>query len=435
MINKKISKVLGPMLGIMGFMLTIGVLEATVLADDNVQADSAYTVSTTAAAVTYKDYSINVNKSAEQNGVKVTIDKVTGTKHKIKVIVKVENETAFDQKKLDNLIEQVTYGENNSNGGGTSYDYLDDKTLLLTIEQDSDEQEYPEKGDLRFDLVIPTYKVNIGMDVSVDFSESFKNTLEKDLSVKIPKFDFTLNKLESNSLGTTINYSKIEKNYSNNHDDLRQLHQSSIILKTGDKMYKTNHSGSSSTENEENDIITTGTYESELATYERLKDQKDMSIIPVVCNISSDEINKIYKSNSKSESTEKTNANKETTNNINYVKSFEFSDGSKGEIYNIERNDNSVKVYCKGNSEKESLLMASNMDMHYTFLEGNANLYNYYDSSKYMCFYKDSKDATALGYVVEFDNVEKDKAVDLDFDSLIKEIDKYTIGDEIQLSK
>ena len=63
MINKKMSKVLGPILGVMGFMLTIGVLEVPVFADNNVQVNSMYTEITTSAAVNYKDYSININKT------------------------------------------------------------------------------------------------------------------------------------------------------------------------------------------------------------------------------------------------------------------------------------------------------------------------------------------------------------------------------------
>ena len=54
----------------MGFILAIGIMEVTVFAEDNVQANSVSTNSTTSAAVTFKDYSININKSELQNGLK-----------------------------------------------------------------------------------------------------------------------------------------------------------------------------------------------------------------------------------------------------------------------------------------------------------------------------------------------------------------------------
>jgi hypothetical protein len=163
------------------------------------------------------------------------------------------------------------------------------------------------------------------------------------------------------------------------------------------------------------------------ATYDTLKDQKNISIIPLTCNITWDEFRKAHENNNKKEDT-----NKEITNNVSYLKSFDFSDGSKGKMYNIERNDNTVRVYCKGSSEKASLLMASNMSMYYHFIKGQAD-YSNYDSDKYMSFYKDPN--VAFGYIVEFNNVEKDKALDLIFRDNIEQIDRYNLGSEIQVSK
>lgn len=416
MINKKISKLLGPIIGVMGFMLAIGMLETPVLADDNVQAASTYINSTTSAAATYKDYSININKSVTQNGLKVTLEKAVATKHKLNAVIKVESTQPFDQTKNDNSIVQLLYGEKHLSGQSMSSNYIDDKTLLITIDQDNDNEEFPENGELRLDVVFPNYKVNIGMDANANFSESFKNIIEKDLSTKISGSDCTLNKLESDVLGTVVTYSEPEKD----HDD--SYMNSSMILKIGDKMYKLSHSGSSS-----DSEGTKGTYESKTATYDLLKDQKDISIIPLTCDITWDEFRKTHENNNTKE-----DASIETINNISYLKSLNFSDGINGQIYNIERNDNSVKVYCKGTSEKASLLMASNMSMYYKFVEGQTN-YSSYESDKYMSFYKDPNDA--LGYIVEFNNVEKDKALELICRDNIKQIDRYKIGNEIQISK
>lgn len=91
-----------------------------------------------------------------------------------------------------------------------------------------------------------------------------------------------------------------------------------------------------------------------------------------------------------------------------------------------------MKVFCKRASEKARLLMASNMRMYYKFTEDTNNYINY-ESENYMSFYKDPKEA--FGYIVEFDNVEKDKALELDIDNNIKLIDRYKAGQEIKLSK
>lgn len=66
-----------------------------------------------------------------------------------------------------------------------STDFIDDKTLLITIDQDTHDEEFPKSGDLRLDVVFPNYKVNIGMDANADFSGLFNNIIEKDLSTKI----------------------------------------------------------------------------------------------------------------------------------------------------------------------------------------------------------------------------------------------------------
>lgn len=179
MVNKKISKVLGLVLGGMGFILAIGVLEAPALADDAIQANFTYTQSTTTAAADYKDYSIKLNQSVSQNGLTVTLENVVATKHKLKAVVKIENVQPFDQSKSDNSIVQLLYGDDYYGESMSSY-YADDKTLVITIEQDSDEREFPEKGDLRFDVVFPNNKVNLGMDAQVDFSESFKLGFDRD---------------------------------------------------------------------------------------------------------------------------------------------------------------------------------------------------------------------------------------------------------------
>lgn len=427
MINKKINRILSSILGI---GLSFGIMEMPALADESVQATSSY--STNVNLTENKSYIVNKDNSVEKNGIKITIDKIVATKHKLKATVIVKNEKPFDERKADNAIAQLTYGDNKCDSEGVSYEHPDEKTLRITLERNSGDEELPEKGELRIDIVLPNYKINVGLNANVDFSQSFKSTIEKDISAKIPEFGITLNKLESNIMGTRIIYSQPARDYSSRiENDSWNLPYSAIILKVGDKMYKTISAGGYSSA--DNDRLEFGSYEAECATYERVKDQKNISIIPVVCNMTWKDVRKIYDDNTNDGYNEKREANKETVNNVSYIKLFDFSDGSKGEIYNIDRKDNTVKVYCKGTSEKESLLMASNMFMYYNVGEDKLGYNNIYDSSRHMTFYKDSKDA--LGYVVEFDNVEKDKAIDLDFESMIKQIDKYKVGDEIQISK
>ncbi|WP_252238154.1 DUF4179 domain-containing protein [Clostridium sp. VAP51] len=427
MLNKKLSKILGPILGVMVFMTSLGLGQVKALADDKVSETSVTCENTSYDKE--EDYSVKINKSVEQNGFKITLDSAIATKHNLKVQVKIENDKAFNQDKMDNIISEVTFGKSDCWGGGGSEDYINDKTLLLTIEKEiDDEEEFLEKGELRMDIVIPNYKINVGIDAYVDFSESFKSTLEIKSSSKIPEFNFTLNKLESNVMGTRLEYTTPWQDFDERRKDPVESQYSSMILKAGDRMYKTEKSGSHSS-NHENIIET---YESKSATYDKVKDNQNLSLIPIVCYMSRDEINRMYNED-EIKNSEKLNSNKETINNVRYLKSFKFSDGTKGEIYNIERKDNKIKVYCKGESEKESLLMANNMFMNYEFDENNIMFSDMYNNRKDKSFYKDSNED--LGYVVEFNNVEKDRMINLNIESIISKIDKFEIGKEVELFK
>jgi len=428
MINKKINRLLSSILGV---ALTIGITEMPVWANDSVQATSAYSTNTN--LIEDKSYVVNKDNSVEQNGVNVRINKIVGTKHKLKVTVLVKSEKTLDETNNGNIMAQLTYGEENHGSERTSYDNIDKNTLKITFETNTrDDEEFAEKGQLRVDLVMQKYKVNVGIDADVDFTESFKNTIEKDISEKIPDSDSTLKKVEVSNLGTEITCLEPKIDFSNRENSIASR-QSTMILKVGDKMYKTRHSGSHTSGKSKNDNMSTSTYEAEAVNYDMVNDQKDISIIPISCNMTWGEVENINKTFINNKGNKENNVNKETINNVTYEKSFEFSNGNKGEIYNIERNDNSIKVYCRGTSEKEGLMMASNIRMNYHIEKGKIDGSSYYDGNNNISFYKDSKNA--LGYVVEFNNVEKDKAVDLNLDYMIKQIDRYKVGEEIKISK
>lgn len=427
MINKKTNRLLSSVLGV---ALTIGITEMPVWANDGVQATSLY--STNVNLREDKSYVVNKDNSVEQNGVNIRINKIVGTKHKLKVTVLVKSEKTLDATNNRNIIAQLTYGEQNNGSESTSYENIDENTLRITFERDAhDGEEFAEKGELRVDLVMQKYKVNIGIDADVDFTESFKNTIEKDISEKIPDSDSTLKKVEFSNLGTEITCLDPKIDFSDSENSIASM-QSTMILKVGDKMYKVRPSGNYTSGKSKNDNMSTSTYEAEAVNYDMVKDQKDISIIPISCNMTWGELENINKTFLNNKENKENNINKETISNVTYEKSFEFSNGNKGEIYNIERNDNSIKVYCRGTSEKEGLMMASNIYMNYHIEEGKFDRSSYYGGNNNVSFYKDSKNA--LGYVVEFNNVEKDKAVNLNLNCMIKQIDRYKVGEEIKIS-
>ncbi|OOM74605.1 hypothetical protein [Clostridium sp. BL-8] len=426
MLNKKINILLSSVLGV---ALNVGMMEMPVFANSSgVQAVSPYTASDNSGES--QKYIVSKDNDIEQNGLKISIDSIAATKHKLQVVVKVKSQKPFSKSHGNNVITLLTYGDNKEESSGASYRNIDENTLQISLEKEVDKEEIPERGNLRVDIVIPEYKINVGMDANVDFTESFNDTMEKDVSIKVPEFNFTVSKLESNIFGTEITYDKQEKGDSIEAYDISP---NPLILKIGDRMYRTMNERNYSS-NDGNNSVIKGVYEAKAATFDKVKDQNAISVIPIICTMSEDEGEKINEENYKNLDEKKAETSKETTNNISYDKNFDFSDGTKGEIYKVERNDNSVKIYCKGATEKESLLMASTMRLYPTIEDVKANhYYSFYENEENMSFYKDTNDS--LGYIVEFDNLDKDKRLELGLDFTIKEIDKFQIGNEVNLSK
>ena len=428
MINKKLSKTLGPIFGIMTFMLASGITYTSAFADDTIAAMAPATTTTTSASATYtdntatpiKDYSIAINKSSEENGIKVTVNSALATKHNLKVTLKIEGITDPKAIEHNNSLFEVSYGDKDYGFSSTSSrQYADDKTMFLTLEKNNYEGEYPESGNLRVDVVLSNYKVNIGMDVPVDFTNSINKVFTKDITGTIPEINYTLKQLDSDSMGTTVSYTR-PKHSGHNIDDNNDFWDSQILLKVDNNFYKLDSRGDSI--GDDGTII--GHYSSKLPTYDNIKNGKDISVIPMLYKVSMDDSDIISNNSNK-------NTSNDSANNLSYEKEFSSSSGLKGTIYNVERNDNSVKVYCKGQSELESLIIASNISLNYNHVKGqkDATIYHY---NRFVSFYKDPKDS--LGYIVEFDNVDKDKAATLNISYMLKEISMYKMGDEIKLS-
>ena len=422
--KKKIVKLLGPVAGIMSFMLFTGIFTTSAFADQVSASSIAITQNST------KDYKKIINKSVEQNGVKVTLLDVVATKHKIKANIKLECSKGLQDEKQNGLFIQGVYNMQDSWGGGQSRSNIDDKTLVMEIEEDcEDNSEYKSKGDYRLDIVVPYYKVNIGMDIPLDFTSEFAKVKENEISVYIKDLDVNLKKVESDILGTNIYYTQKAIDYSNHNFD-NEVQDPIVLLKVGDKMYVAdNYGGVDWRGDNADDELDYGTYYSKDATYDKVTTSDAISIIPISSDITHNESNKFYDEKYKA-GYEINEEDYTTDQNVSFIKEFDFSDKTKGEIYKIERNNDVVKVYCKGTSKEKSILMAGGMDIYPKYDE-NEQYYSIEDY--YKSIYKDKNDEN--GYVVEFTNVDKDINMTVGIDDIIHFSDRYKIGEEITLSK
>ena len=87
MINKKLSRIIGPAAGVMVFMMSVGIIP--------VQAYAAETQSVQNEAALLNDS--NVNYEIEQNGVKLKVTDIVGTKNKIKINATITNKDGFGE--------------------------------------------------------------------------------------------------------------------------------------------------------------------------------------------------------------------------------------------------------------------------------------------------------------------------------------------------
>ena len=121
MISKKVNILLSSVLGV---ALTIGIMDVPALAADNVQASSSY--STNANSTENKNYIVSTDNSIEKNGLKISLDEIVATKHKLKATIKIESQNAFEKNTHNNIRTLLTYGDVKENSSGESCSTTDD---------------------------------------------------------------------------------------------------------------------------------------------------------------------------------------------------------------------------------------------------------------------------------------------------------------------
>ena len=203
------------------------------------------------------------------------------------------------------------------------------------------------------DIVVPYYKVNVGMDIPLDFTNEFAKVKENEVSIYVKDLDINIKKVESDILGTNIYYTQKAIDYSNNAID-NEVRDSIVLVKVEDKMYVAdNYGGVDWSDDNEDDNIDYGTFYSKDATYDKVTTSDEISIIPISSDLTYNESNKFYDEKYK-DGYEINEEDYTTDQNVSFIKEFDFSDKTKGEIYKIERDNDIVKVYCKGTSKEKS---------------------------------------------------------------------------------
>ena len=393
--SKKISKILAPISGIISFMLVMGIMVTPVFAEEVKHDENAVEKSVKA------DYATYINSTTEKSGFKITLSKVIASKNKIAVTTKIEFPEAIDENALEKAIFSLTVKKTDCESSKSYTRKLNDKTLEITFEAMCF-QGIPGKADLRFDVVVPQFNLNGWVNENVDLTKNYDKIIEKDILINNDKSGITYNKFESDVLGTTIYVQKAEFDESIDYNEKYSDDESLILIKCDDKLYRLN-CGNFYHGNNHNTHLESWT--NKLLTYDDIANAKSISLIPVICTLKNKDVENIYRN----VSFEKTD--RETINNVEYEKKFEFADGKDGEISKVERQDGKIKVYCNADTEKKSLLMAIGIDGW----SASEDINFLGEASKVI--YKNPDDAA--GYIVEFTDIDKGSVFRISGDNLI----------------
>lgn len=405
--SKKISRILAPISGIMSFMLVMGVM-ATPASAKETKTENAIV-----AESDKTDYATYVNGVCEKNGFKVTLNKVTASKDKMNVTASIEFPNEIGEDDMKNAIYSLTVKNVKCDSDWGRDRKVDGRKIEINYEVISGE-EFPDKVELRFDVIIPKYNLNAWVNQSVELNKHTDKVIEKDISVRNEKSRVTYEKFNCDILGSSLYTKKDEYDENIDYDDLYSDHESKMLIKCDDKLYVFDDRSYYF-----NDQHNTEVNICKSLTYDDIKNAEKISLIPLTFTMKNKDVEKLYENDHFRESKE------ETTDNVTYEKEFKFADGKNGEISKIERTENSVKVYCSSDSEKKSLLMA-------------VGLYGWYscDDDSFgeagKTIYKNPDDAD--GYIVEFSDVNKNAVLNLNNDDYILGQSSYfELGQAIEI--
>ena len=406
--RKKISRLLAPLSGIMSFMLAMGVMTIPVSAEEINTESAVYEENVKT------DYATYVNSTAEKNGFKITISKVTATKNSMKVTAIIECPQAITQESLNNSIFILTVKKSTCESDRAQPKIIDENKIEMNFDVTSFDN-IPKNADLRFDVILPEYNLNGWVNASVDLSKNFDKIIEKDINMYNDKFKITFSKFQADVLGTSI-YFKEDENDEDDYENRYSEFNSKILLKCDDRLYELEDTDY----NNYTDGIY-GRYTCSDATYDSFNSAQSVTLIPIICNLKNKEVDEIYNSRTYDDLDDT-----ETTDNVSYEKKFKFSDGKDGEITKVEREEDKVKLYINTDSEQKSLLMACGIDGWAVNKDGS------FSSDVEKIIYEDHN--SQYGYIVEFSNVDKDAELNTYInDIILGHSSDFDLGQEVKV--
>ncbi|MFL0250983.1 DUF4179 domain-containing protein [Clostridium neuense] len=322
----------------------------------------------------YLDQSVYIGKTYEENGIKITLDNLIGTKHLVKATLKIQYSDKWSESKRPLIFFDSGFNGEMSTGSTGGYKDTDKNTTIRVIDLMQD-KEFKRKGDFTIKAFSDAFKKTMTWNMKVDFSKNFDAAIEKDVTM-------------SKALEANIKHIEINKNVvaiSSDNWLTSVSNGKSYCLKMDNKLYPI--IGASI-----GDEKCTKLTFMENMDYNAVKNSKNISLVEyqnkdVYDKMTKTEMDKLADEQQK----ELDKLPKEEKVGVTYTKNVTFKNGNKAEIYKIERKRNKLYVYFKGNDKKQLFNMLLN--------------YGLYTSSGSLV---QSIEETNEGYIAEFNDVPKE---------------------------
>lgn len=354
----------------------------------------------------YEDCANYIGETKEENGYKVTVDSIVATPERILVGVKVESEIPLERDmKKDNFNIYVTgMPSGTASSGSCNSEYLDDNTVILTYEEEVYGAKYPKKGDLELRVQknsqdMTEQYMNLKFSLKVDFKEAFKKIEEIKVNEKINE-DIKVDTLKSDVISSVLTFKPVNKGDSIEGLFFRKGGPKYFIEIDG-KIHITQTGG--------------GSGDTVRLNFETIN--KD-----IIDN--AEEINIVYLTQNpvKDESEYEYLEEKVQENNIKYTKSIDSPKGLKGEFYEIEKNDKSIRFYFK--SQYEAMAILDSIDL----FEGPSDKIRKRHEG---VAYKNDKEENS--YIIEYTNVNPNAELELMVGSWDLGLDNFNKPERIKI--
>ncbi|BCZ48835.1 hypothetical protein psyc5s11_49020 [Clostridium gelidum] len=343
----------------------------------------------------YKDYTTYIGQSINVSKYTYTIDNIMVTPYKSLMAVKITSTEPIPEDHEGFMITPSIGGVHCDSGSSQDY-RIDDHNIVITFEHDY-LNKIPKKSTIKIDIESFDYRDTDShgtFEFKSDFDRSYTEfTSLPVINTNIDKYGVKVKEINSSIIETNIVSEGYEK------DKLK------FLLNIDGKLYGGLESLSSGK-------MTTRI---EGLNVNAINNSKNISLLIYEAKYSEDECD------DRNESLKKiieqpTNIEEQ---NVFFLPYYNFLDGHKGEFYNLEKNENTIIIHYKG--ESSDIISLSDMSASY---EGNINL----AISKVILNPNDKND-----FILEFNNLPKDKKIKLSFLNMRDINNSYTLLDTVKV--